>query len=235
MKGRQRIAKNRSKGAIALAHCGASTDQIAHTIVASDATVNYWISGEKKPNKNFRRGLKHQYGINPKWWDELAPPEDETWILAYKHNLAKRRNGDPLAKIRGRRVAEFVPFGEGVVVPGDKFEMTQVPEVATTAKDVRDLAGQYLDQVRMFMSEVQTDKILTMTEKARTLRECAAALDKAGRLTGASAEIPVSKILKSPAWAKLGKIIADTIASHDDAKVAASIMRKLGEALKGAE
>ena len=210
MKGRQRIAKNRSKGALALAHSGASTDQIARTVGATDASVNYWISGEKVPGGPFRKKLKKEYGIEIGWWD--APQGD---------------GGDVLAKMRPRIVGPvLMPDGEDIRPP---------VEVVTTAKDVRDLAGQYLDQVRMFMSTVQTDKLLTMTEKARTLRECSAALDKAGRLTGASAEIPVSKILKSPAWAKLGKIIADAIAADEDPKAAARTMRRVGEALKGAE
>lgn len=213
MKGRQRIAKNRSKGALALAHSGASTDQIARTVGATDASVNYWISGEKTPGGPFRKKLKREYGIALPWWDE---PIDAA---------------DPLAGVRSLAPKDRFHILTGAAIPADGEKV----EPPTTAKDVRDLAGQYLDQVRMFMSTVQTDKLLTMTEKARTLRECSAALDKAGRLTGASAEIPVSKILKSPAWAKLGKIIADTIASHEDPKVAASIMRKLGEALKVAE
>ena len=231
MKGRQRIIKDRSKGALALAHSGASTDQIARTLGATDASVNYWISGEKAPGGPFRKKLRSAYWIPVIWWEDQAPPEDETWIAEWKHGLAKLRGdgGDVLAKIRGASDKAIT-----AAIVGSELTAS-VPEVVTTAKDVRDLAGQYLDQVRMFMSTVQTDKLLTMTEKARTLRECSAALDKAGRLTGASAEIPVSKILKSPAWAKLGKIIADAIAADGDPKAAARTMRRVGEALKGAE
>ena len=207
MKGRARIAKNRSKGALALAHSGASTEQIARACEVGGNLVNYWISGARVPSAPNRRVLRKEYEINPKWWDE--PSGD---------------GADVLAKIR-----------PSVFAAGDPDVLDAPPPVATTAKDVRDLAGQYLDQARSFMRAVENDKLSTPTERAKLLRDVAVSLDKAGRLTGASADMPVSKILKSPAWSKLGKIIADAIAGYPDKKIAGEIMRLVGEALKGAE
>lgn len=216
---RARTIKSRSKASLALAHCGKSTAELARVLGISDTMVDYLLSGYRRGSVPLRKKIKKELGIEISWWEEPAPKD----------------SADVLAKIRSK------------VEPHNPFpEFYDNEPALTTSGQIRDLAGEYTDRVRKFMREVEADKLLSFPERSRILRECAISLDKAGRITGASSEIAISKILKSPAWTKLGKIIADSILAYGDEeivfekrdekkKVAAAILRRVGEALKGAE
>lgn len=217
---RARKFHTRTKGSVALMHCGLSPAGIAQRLEVTDTIVNCWLSGEKKPGPKNRKKCKAEFGIALSAWDtpfEAVAPTQPT---------------DVLEKIRIKNL----PEGTRVPLPPGTFEvLNTVPLPATTTREVRDTAGMFIEQAEVLMRQVTTDKILSMPEKSRILKECVTSIERAGRLTGASSEISVAKILKSPAWAKLGKVIADTILAYEDQKVAATILRSVGEALKGAE
>ena len=216
---KNRIPKNRSKGALALAHAGHSTDQIVREIGVSDSLVNYWMSGERIPTRANRFKLQKAYAIPIAAWDEPVVEDEELFT-----------NPDVLAGIRAE--ADDGP----VLTPGvRRYNIYPIVEATTDAKAVTDLAGQYCEQVRVFMRKIETDKVMTSSEKAKHIQAASVALDKAGRLTGASLFLPVSKILRTPAWPAIGKKIADAVMGDEDKKVAARIMRRIADALKGAE
>jgi predicted transcriptional regulator len=229
---RARTIKTRSKASLALAHCGKSTAELARVLELSDTMVDYLLSGERSGSAKLHKRVEERLDIPAAWWGQPAPKDSADVLGKLKRRTLMTQFGVTESDVKsyldqwsGPRVAP-----SQIPADGDVIE----PPV-TTPGQIRDLAGEYTDRVRKFMRDVEADKLLSFPERSRILRECAISLDKAGKITGASSEIVVSKILKSPAWTKLGKIIADSILTHDDPKVAAAILRKVGEALKGAE
>jgi hypothetical protein len=203
-----RKIKATSKGSVALNHCGASSEEIARTVKATVGMVNYWRSGERKPEKH-RTALKRTYGIEEPAWDEPADIRD------------------PLAglDVLGRSAARAPAVVEDAI--RDSRHASPDP-TATKPREVLDLAGELLEQVRAFSRTVETDKLLTLTERGRILRDAAITLEKAAKITGANGDIPVSKIVKSPAWSRLVSLIADALATDPDA------LQKVVDAVKDA-
>ena len=207
-----RKIKATSKGSVALNHCGASSEEIARAVKTTVGMVNYWRSGERKPAKH-KSALKRAYGIEEPAWDEQADENDP--LAGLGKSVVLPGPGGPVR----------VPYEGGTATLSDGVP---VEAPATRPREVLDLAGELLEQVRAFSRTVETDKLLTLTERGRILRDAAITLEKAAKITGANGDIPVSKIVKSPAWSRLVSLIADALATDPDA------LQKVVDAVKDA-
>lgn len=204
-----RKIKSQSKGSLALNHCGASTEEIAKAVGVRVNMVNWWRSGERKPAAGHRWELRQKYAIAGAAWDE---PIDET---------------DPLAGITKRAALQEAMADSGMRAVLEALP-DKPPERRTTPKEILDEGGELLEQCRWYRRTVETDKLMTLEVKGRYLRDAAITLEKAAKITGANGDIPVSKIVRSPAWARLAGVITDALAADPDA------LQKVVDAIKGA-
>lgn len=190
-----------SRGAIALRQCGANGTQIAARVGAAYPTVNNWLKGHRTPGPELRTILSKFYAIETHWWDEPAAASG-----GVSRNSGQ---GGLLDMVQGEIDAVARP-GQPVPIP-----ITLVPEAGPV--DPRSEAEALAAHVRQFRWRVENDSLLTANEKAKTLELASRAVERLYRLTGEAANIPVSRILASPAWAKIKDAITTALAAHPEA------------------
>ncbi len=197
----------KTKGSVAFAKSGRSANQHARELGLKVTYISNLMTGQRRPSKAVRERIEDLHGIPPDAWDlpiEYEPAAVQAGLLA---GLSA---GEP-------RPTPLPPALPPVPAPAE-----------VTATDVRREAQALLGQVQGFRAKVQDDPVLTLSEKAKVLGQCAQTLSLLYRMTGAAADIPVSKILKLPAWATLERTIVTALEAHPEA------MRALGEALAAA-
>lgn len=187
-----------------------SLKQIASDLGAKYVVVAQWAEGRRKPSARWKADL-HTYTAKFGAKNTIAPEE---WV-------------ERLGKVRADRE---------VVKQGRKVGMSLLATVAavakkTTADDVIDEAGTLIKAVRSLRDEVtqqnEEEYGPSLSDRAKILSQCATMLDKAGKLTGVSAEISIARIVRSPAWGKLAFKMIQALAPWPDA------MRALADMLKG--
>lgn len=196
----ERAAAQRTLGSVALAKAGHSGEQIARVTGAKYSTVNNWLMGHRKPGRAMRLKLLDQFAIPEDDWDKPIDyqPPGLMATLASTPIPPRHASAPPVA-------VELVPTGA----------------------DVRGELYNLLEQVKTFRHSVQSDPVLTLSEKAKVLGSCGATLGLLYRMTGGAADIPESKILKLPSWQRVERAIVEALEPWPEA------LRAVGEALKG--
>jgi hypothetical protein len=160
----------------------------------------------------------------------------QQWREGYRKPNDKRRTkiAGYSAQITDGRVVVNSEDWDTVLV-GRRVAMSAAPSrvdavARTTSQDVADEAGRFIATARALREELEKqsgDEFgPSLAERAKILSQCATMIDKAGRQTGASADISEAKILKSPAWAKLMARVVEALRPYPEAA------RAVGEALK---
>lgn len=194
-----------NRGAVALRQCGASYQQVAARIGASPLTVHNWTRGHRKPGPEWRKLLAKLYAIEPAWWDEpikakAAPSGGLLDVLPVVAQI------DP-------SVEPTVSVGRASDGRGIAFTAT----LATTPVDPRSEAAALVSHIRQYRVQVETDPVLTLTEKAKILEIASRGVERLYRLTGEVAVIPEAKILASPSWARIKAALVAALEPHPEA------------------
>lgn len=197
-----------NRGSVALKKCGESPEQIARRTGAKITIVRDWLSGRRKPGREWRDRLQGLYGLELDAWDfpiEFEPPAAVGLLDALQSKA-------PVAQ--QERAPDCTGPGPGSS-PGGGSTPT------TAGEQVREL----VDQVRRHRALVDADPVVTLDEKAKILGRCAQTLALVYKLTGEASDISEAKILKSPAWGRISAAIEAALVPWPDA------MRAVGEAL----
>lgn len=188
-----------SRGAIALRQCGASATQIAARTGAAYPTVNNWLKGHRKPGPDLKVMLERFYAISAPWWDEPASVSTNPGQGGLLDKVLQPVA--PVAQVEARRQADSV----------------QVSNPGGGTVDLRSEAQALVEQIRKFRYEAEHDAIATPTERAKLLGVASSHLVKLFTLTGEVDNIPIGRILASPAWRKIRASLEGALAEHPEA------------------
>lgn len=193
-------------GAWKLRNLPRSLKQIAKDLGAKYVVVAQWAEGRRRPSGEWPETL-HTYSL--RWGGKL-----EILVEDWKTRLSEVKRAK-----KGRTKKGLVADLEAKAPP------------TTTPEQVLDEAGKLIRDVQSLRDEVskpqgEEEYGPSVSERAKILSQCAVMLDKAARLTGASAEISPAKILRSPGWNKIKHALAESLEPWPDA------MRSVAEAIK---
>ncbi len=176
-----------TRGSRALSE-GRGAEQIARDLKCAVATAYGYANGNQRMPKARREIAQELYDIPLAWWDEplttSTPPPPAAGLLA-----ALGRPREP------------PPPEAAVEVEGQALDRDE--EIRALLRTVRD-----------FRKIVEKDPVATMKEKARYIQVAVQAALALGRLTGAASEMPVSKLLNTPAFRRVVEVLATSLEAH---------------------
>lgn len=207
-------------GAWKLRNLPRSLKQIAGDIGAKYVVVAQWAEGRRRPSKEWH-GRLHAYSAE----------------FGAKNTIASEEWSEPLGKVRAGREKMAKAREEAMADPSMRKLLVSIKEtpVPTTAPEqVLDEAGKLIRDVQSLRDELMKSGNAkyspSISERAKILSQCATMLDKAARLTGASAGISPAKIIRSPGWNKIKIALADALEPWPDAmRAVADLLKKAVE------
>ncbi len=202
---RRRMARSEplhTRASIALRQCGHSPDQIARTLKIPRSVVSNWCDGWSTPRGDRQIELAHKYKIDRAWWREPV----EAGLLA---GLAQSEEPPPCKQ------------GDAGSTPATGSDLS-APVTGVVAMHETQIL---LKQARMFREKVETDPLLSLSEKARVLASAGQTIFRLQKHTGEALEISEAKIMKTPAWARVKAVLLAALRPWPDA------LRAVGKAL----